>query len=278
MRRMFCRPRISPVSIWSHISSAVGFATKGTLTRTRTAARGLDPGRALPAHRPRPLVVRVRPPRAGADEARQPAAPVPRQVHPAVRRGAARAARARRGTRARPVRRLGDDARAGARVGLRRDRRGRRAVQLPADAGEDARVQPVRARVGAARGAGPARRLRRRAAGGAGLALRARLVRAQGRGRAALLPLARRGLRARRRAARRARAGGAFGSTNDAFRPRLPAHAAEDAVLVPQAPARVQARGRGATLPAQVCARHAHPGEGVRARAGARARGGRAPR
>ena len=36
--------------------------------------------------------------------------------------------------------------------------------------------------------------------------------------------------------------------------------------------------GRGATLPAPVCARHAHPGEGVRARAGARARGGRAPR
>ena len=54
-------------------------------------------------------------------------------------------------------------------------------------------------------------------------AVHARLVRAPGRGGAALLPLARRGLRARRPAAGRARAGGAVGQADDPFRPRLPA-------------------------------------------------------
>ena len=47
-----------------------------------------------------------------------------------------------RRTRARPVRRLRDDARAGARVRARRHRHRHRRVQLPADAREDARVQP----------------------------------------------------------------------------------------------------------------------------------------
>ena len=45
-----------------------------------------------------------RPPRARADETRPPAPPVPRQVHPPVRRDTARAARPPRRARARPVR------------------------------------------------------------------------------------------------------------------------------------------------------------------------------
>ena len=49
-----------------------------------------------------------------------------------------------RRARARPVRRLGHDARPGARERARLDRRRHRRVQLPADAREDARAQPVR--------------------------------------------------------------------------------------------------------------------------------------
>src|SRR5512133_2265047 len=102
------------------------------------------------------------------------------------------------------------------------------------------------------------------------------MVRATGGGRAALLPLAGRGLRARRPAARRARAGVALGEADDPLRPRLPATAAEDTLLVPQAPARVQARRRGEAVPAPLRAGHPRPGEGVRSGAHARARGGRA--
>src|SRR5512133_3576211 len=102
------------------------------------------------------------------------------------------------------------------------------------------------------------------------------MVRATGGGRAALLPLAGRGLRARRPAARRARAGVALGEADDPLRPRLPATAAEDALLVPQAPARVQARRRGEAVPAPLRAGHPRPGEGVRSGARARAGGGRA--
>ena len=111
-----------------------------------------------------------------------------------------------------------------------------------------------------------------------GLDVRPRLVRAAGGGGAALLPRPRRRLRARRRPEGRAGARGAIGAADDPLRPRLPAEAAEDAVLVPQAPARVPAGRRGSPLPAPVRARHARAGEGVRARACARARGGRAPR
>ena len=50
-----------------------------------------------------------------------------------------------------PVRRLGHDARAGARVRLRRDGRRHRRVQLPAHARQDAALQPLRARARAAR-------------------------------------------------------------------------------------------------------------------------------
>ena len=51
----------------------------------------------------------------------------------------------RRRARPRPVRRIGDDARPGARAGLRRDGRRRGGLQLPADAREDAPPQPRRA-------------------------------------------------------------------------------------------------------------------------------------
>jgi hypothetical protein len=169
----------------------------------------------------------------------------------------------------------GDDARAGAGIGPRRVRCGHRAVQLPADAREDARVQPVRARVGAADALARLDRFElagRRAA----LALRARLVRAAG-GAELLF------FRALSRTtstptccascsrARRGRRG------DDALRPRLPAtpqrtpywchkHRRE---CRPVASARHSCALR---------ARHARADEGVRARARARAGGGRAPR
>ena len=117
----------------------------------RTLRRGLHAGRALLRDRPRPVVVGARPSRARADEARAPPASVPRQVHPAARRDAARAIRRARRARARPVRRFGDDARAGARVRLRRDGRRHRGVQLPAHARQDAALQPVRPRARAPR-------------------------------------------------------------------------------------------------------------------------------
>ena len=281
--------RESPVSICRHISSGVCLA----IAENATANGGWhEEGFRRPANCagwPRP---RTRSTGASTSTSRGPSPTSPsgsgRSTSTGCTRTSASSSRSwsRRCSRAmfrpaacaRPVRGLGDDARAGARVGLRRDRRGRGAVQLPADAREDAGVQPVRARVGAARCARAARPVRARAAERPGLDVRPRLVRAEGGGGAALLPRPRRGLRACRRAEGRAGARGALGAADDALRPRLPAEAAEDAVLVPQAPARVQARRRGSPLPAPVRARHARPREGVRARACARARGGRAPR
>ena len=81
-----------------------------------------DAGAALRRPRPRPLLVGARPARARADEARPPAPSLPRQVHPAARRGAVPPARAPAWTRARSVRRVRDDARAGARDRARLDR------------------------------------------------------------------------------------------------------------------------------------------------------------
>ena len=80
--------------------------------------------------------------------------PVSRQVRAAARRGDARALRAPRRAGARPVRRLGDDARAGARVRLRRRRGRHRGVQRAPRLGQDARTRPRVARRGCARGAG----------------------------------------------------------------------------------------------------------------------------
>ncbi len=91
---------------------------------------------------------------ARADEARPPASSLPGQVHPAARRRALPPSRACEGARARSVRRLGDDARPGARERARLRRRRHRGVQLPAHAREDDRLQPVCA------GARPARRAR----------------------------------------------------------------------------------------------------------------------
>ena len=56
-------------------------------------------------------------------------------------------------------------------------------------------------------------------------------------------------VRARRRPAGRARAGGPLGAADDSLRPRLPAHAAARAVLVPQAPPRVRAGAGGGEVP-----------------------------
>ena len=78
-----------------------------------------------------------------------------------------------------------------------------------------------------------------------------RVVRAAGRGGARLLPLARRRLRARRRPASRARAGGPLGAPDDALRPRLPARAAGRRVLVPQAQEDLPARS---SAPSTSCA------------------------
>ncbi len=91
--------------------------------------------------RPPAVLVGGRATRARADEARPPTPSLPREVHPAARRGAARALRPSGRARARPVRRLGNDARAGSRVRVRRRRRRHRRVQLPADAREDRRVR-----------------------------------------------------------------------------------------------------------------------------------------
>ena len=176
---------------------------------------------------------------ARADEARSPAPPVPRQVHPAARRDAARAARSGGRPRPRSVRRLGHDAGAGARVGLRRHRRRHRGLQRAARARQDAPVQPRRA---AARPPLGARARRRRSS-------RADATRAR------RPPTCARGTRRRRRRscstsaslveqvgsadvlARRARPVGPIRAADGPLRPRLPARAAARAVLVLQAPA-----------------------------------------
>ena len=88
---------------------------------------------------------------------------------------------------------------------------------------------------------------------------------------AAPLPLARRAGRLGGRASRRARPLCPLGPADRAFRPRLPARAAARAVLVLQAPARVQAGRGGAPVPAALHARHARPDRDVRRRPGRRA-------
>ena len=113
-----------------------------------------------------PLVVGGGAPGARADEARPPSPPVPREVRPAARRGTSRSLRAARRTGARPVRRLGDDARPVPRVRVRRGRRRRRGVQLPAHAREDAALRPLPARDRAARRARRRGRSRARARAG----------------------------------------------------------------------------------------------------------------
>ena len=173
---------------------------------------------ALRRDRPRPLVVGTGSPRTRADEARPQAPSLSRQVRSAARRGAARALRASWWAGPRPVRRLGDDARAGTRVRLRRCRRRHRSVQRAPRLGQDTRARPPVARRGCGRGG--------KAAGCVDRAtdrLRRRVVRAAGRSRAAALPLADRGAREPGRAAGRARARRALGAPDDALRPRLPA-------------------------------------------------------
>ncbi len=94
--------------------------------------------------RPRALVVRGGAPRAGADEAR-PSSPSRTSASSCLSssRRSSTVCRAGRSC-ARPVCGLRDDARAGARVGPRRDRGRRRRLQLPADARQDAPPQPRR--------------------------------------------------------------------------------------------------------------------------------------
>ena len=127
--------------------------------RRRMPLRGAHPDRAVRrARRQRApaLLVGGRASGARAHEARPPAASVPRKVRPAARRSAPWTLRACRWARARSLRGLRDDARAGARVRLRRGRYRHRRVQLPAHAGEDRALRPLRAREGAARRGGEA--------------------------------------------------------------------------------------------------------------------------
>ena len=102
--------------------------------------------------------------------------------------------------------------------------------------------------------------------------LRRRVVRAGCGRRAPPLSLAARGLRARRRPSRRARAGRAIRAADHALRPRLPARAAARAVLVPQAPSYLHARAGGGQVPAPLPRRHAGPAQDLPARACSRPR------
>ena len=137
-------------------------------------------------------------------------------------------------SRARPVRRVGDDARAVPGVRLRRRRRRRRRVQLSAHAGEDDPLRPVPAGRRDARRSRAARAVPRPPA-----RVRPRLVRSTRGCRSPPLPLRRRGLRARRRPACGARPRGAVGEAHHALRSRLPTRSPARPVLVPQAPPRV---------------------------------------
>ena len=178
----------------------------------RISSHGGDPGCAVRRARRRALVVGARATRAGAHEARPSPASVSREVHPAARRGAPTAPRRCRRARARPVRGLRHDARPVARERARGDRDRPGGVQLPADAGQDGPLQPLHAR---ARPAGCARPVRAwRGVGRRGDGIRRDVVRAAGGRGSAALPLADRRVRERRRAADRARAGGALGAAD----------------------------------------------------------------
>ena len=182
------------------------------------------------------------------------------------------------GTRARPVRGLGDDARPVARERPRRGRWRHRRLQLPAHAREDGALQRVHAREGAPRRLCPSRT---DMSEGQSLRhgcnrIRARVVRAAGGGRAprtgarSLDDYEHADVHARRPRPRRA-----LGAADDALRPRLPAQPAARAVLVPQAQARVPPGRARRALPAPLCARHADAHQGVRARPRARPHGRR---
>ena len=132
-------------------------------------------------------MVGARPARARADEARPPAAPVPRQVHPAARRDPARALRAPGGRVLDPFAGSGTTLVQALECGLRRGRRRTSPRSTACSCGvKTGCVQPVRARARAAR-----RARARRASAGRAVRVRARLVRAAGRRGAARVPLAR---------------------------------------------------------------------------------------
>ena len=176
-----------------------------------------------------------------------------------------------RRARARSVRGLGDDARAGARERPRRDGRRHRGVQLPADAGED-RSDTTCSRSSTT--SATRWRVSRRAMGGPGvLPATCGVVRALGRSSDLLaLPALAASYEHADVLRDRARARGTLGAADDPLRPRLPARARSATLLVPQAPARVPAGRAGGALPAPLHARHARAAQGVRARARRRTR------
>ena len=240
--------------------------TEETRRPRRSGCRGGHPGSAVPGARPRALLVGVGAAGARADEARPPPPPVPRQVHPTARRDAARAARPARRPCARSVRGLGHDTRAGARVGLRRDRRRHRGLQRAARAREDAALQSRRSDARPALGTRPggrvraqrnATRARHRTTSAPGIAPAAAeellhfrsLVEQVGSADVLRVVLA--------RSARSARRTPHF----DLEFPRAPQL---EPYWCSQAPARVQARRCGATVPAALHARHARPDRGLR--------------
>ena len=208
-------------------------------------------------------MVRARPARARADEARPPAPPVPRQVHPAARRDAARAVRAAAGGRVL-------DPFAGSGTTLVQSLESGRptpsaSTSPPSTAccrGQDGplqRVRPRDARSGTPCSALATSGVRHRTW------LHRPVVRAAGGRRAARLPLPDRRLRARRRPPRRARARGALGAADDALRPRLPA--------------RSRRSGRtGATSTSASAARSSAPSTSSAATRSTRSRGSRRSR
>ena len=245
----------------------------GLAPPSNSVLRGRHAGRAVRDAGPRALVVGARPARARADEARAPAAPVPRQVHPAARRDSARPLLRAGRARARPVRRLRDDARAGARVRTRRDRRRARRVQLPPDPRQDGALRRRRSRRGAARRLQPDRVARSRTGARAARAVPPRVVLAAGGRRAVRVPRPDRHVRASRRPARDPVARRALLAPCRALRSRGAARAADRRVLVLQASPHVPSgRVRGRLSP-PLHARHADAHRGVRARARRRARG-----
>src|SRR5581483_10548388 len=92
------------------------------------------------------------------------------------------------------------------------------------------------------------------------------------------VPLAPRRVRERRRPPCRARARGAVGAADDALRPRLPEDAADRAVLVSQARARMPSRRARRPFRPPLPARHGGAAEGVRSAARTTYRGGPARR
>src|SRR5581483_229893 len=98
--------------------------------------------------------------------------------------------------------------------------------------------------------------------------LPAHVVRTRCAERAPAVPRARPRLRARGRPPHRARARSTLRPADDALRPRLPEGTAARAVLVPQAPPRVQAGRACRPLRSPLRPRHVDEVEVVRARAG----------